>query len=195
MVTRQQMDEVGRKVRDLMQQGLRDDALMEWVNALDRAHLVSLFAWSDDSLDLMRQRVRHLVTWRSDYVQGEPEFVVIRFAPAEASGPEPLGVRHEFATALAAATFIVTGRDVNAPPLSYRIVVHEKGKMPEVEAEVVCGIDEALDRLVEEVALTEGAPRMGVLNVERAELLERGRLTLYGVTPDEVLYYHTIERA
>lgn len=196
MVTRQQMDETGRRANGLMDLGFKDQALMAWIDALGSDGGPTLEAWTQTHINFRRTPGGSalIVVWQDFYVQGAPTFTVFEHRPAVGSEPAPLPVRHDFHTALAAATFIVTGRDVNARPLAYQLFVHEPGKVPEVEPEEVHGIDEALDRLVEELALTTGGPVIGPLASERETLRETGKLVLQGSTPDHTLYHHVIER-
>lgn len=188
MVTRQQMDTLGRVARNLVDRGEKDKALMAWVDGLDERDRVATWAWNDERLHLVRTGVQderfveHHVLWRhGPYALHQPEYRVTVD-----------GVDHDFTTPLGAATFIVTGRDVTERPLTYEVTVREPGKQPDVEPFEVVGLDEAIDAFMGEVDLTAGRP----IYVPRAEVrtvVRSGTTYTYTAkTPDGVQYIHTI---
>jgi hypothetical protein len=185
------MDTTGRLVRDLLKQGLRDRALMAWIEALDSHNQTTIWRWDDVAATIVRHGglgegiVEHAITWREgSYVPRVPEYRVVVGSQA-----------HDFNTPLGAATFIVTGRDVTERPLSYEISVREVGKQPEVEPIEVVGLDEAIDVFIDEVDLTTGRgagyiPRAEVRTVVRSGVA----YTHTAKTPTGVPYIHQIGR-
>lgn len=197
MTTREELDTAGRLARGDMDMGRRDMAVMRYVKALTKRSDTNRFGlprtdrWTTEGIRHIREPEHGEgtvdITWSTPW--NPPRWTVTP------QGEEP----QDFTAPFPAALLAVTGRNVMRPISTYRITVREQGKKPDTEPYEVDGLEEAVDALFEEIALTEDghAPHHKGVTI-RSDVISiigsNGRYTTAAMTYTGEVYLHQIEK-